>query len=454
MKFIRSLFWLLFVVNLVYRGYLVLYLDTQPIFDFARYYQAAVDLANGKGFVMFGRTTAFQGVGYPGFLALFFKLFGPSILLAKILNWFLSLLSALLLFHITKRFLSERTAMLATLVYLYLPKEILYVNVLGSELLFNTLMLSFFATYFQSWPKEGSRNRRHWLWLVGTGFILGFMSLVKPLSPVFGLIVFAGEIGRYFWPFLCGSKEISGGWWKALVRIGIVAVLSIAVIAPWTFRNYVVFNAFVPLTTNGGYVLYVNNNPYATGAWMDPYQLPGSPIHEISYPESDPRFEVEMNKLMKEAAQEWIFENPGRFSQLMLYRFYETFYTNWDWKWAFEHKVPLISQKTEEVVHRLTVVSHGILASPFYLGIIPAIMGALIFAFRQNMKKDTIRAIWERRLGLVLFSLPGVIITLVTMIFEGNARYSFPCHPVFSVYAAMVAAMVWKRMRELSGEQP
>lgn len=453
MTYIRSLFWLFFVGNLVYRGFQVLYLDTQPIFDFARYYQAAEDLADGKGFVMFDRTTAFQGVGYPGFLALFFNIFGPSILLGKMLNWTLGLLSALLLFHLTKRFLSERTAMLATLIYLYLPKEILYVNVLGSELLFNTLMLSFFAAYFQSWPKEGTRKHGQWLWLMGTGLILGVMSLVKPLSPVFGLIVFAGEIGRYLWPYLRGSKEISGAWWKAFLRTGIVAAVSIAVIAPWTYRNYLVFDAFVPLTTNGGYVLYVNNNPYATGAWMDPYEIPGSPIHQIQYPESDPRFEVEMNKLMKEAAQEWIAENPGRFSQLILYRFYETFYTNWDWKWAFEHEVPFVSKETREVVHRLTVVGHGILASPFYLGVIPVVLGALIFAATQNMKKDGIRELWERRLALILFSLPAVIITLVTMVFEGNARYSFPCHPVFSVYAAMVCAMWWRGMKEGSTEK-
>ncbi|MEW9673268.1 ArnT family glycosyltransferase [Ammoniphilus sp. 3BR4] len=441
MVLIHVLFTLLFVINFMLKGYLVWYVDTQPIFDFARYYQAAIDLADGHGFVMFGRTTAFQGVGYPGFLAFFFSMFGPSLLLAKSLNWILSLLSALLFYHIAKRFLPSGVAMLATTLYIYLPKEILYVNVLGSELLFNALMLGYLASYFKSWPEQGKRATRQWIWLIGAGLLLGCMSLVKPLSPLFGFLVVIGELGRCIGTSLAAQK---GVWWKGILRTAVVAILSIAVIAPWTYRNYQVFDAFVPMTTNGGYVLYVNNNPYATGAWMDPYTIPGSPIHEVSYPESDPRFEVEMNQRLKEAAQEWIIDNPGRFMQLMLYRFYETFYTNWDWKWAFESNEPIISDQTKAVIHRVTMVMHGILASPYYLAMPVVLIGFLGTALSRRKRMKMGLGTWEKSLALVLFTIPALMITTVTMIFEGNSRYSFPCHPAFAVYAAMVPWLVTK----------
>src|SRR5699024_9706881 len=152
---------------------------------------------------------------------------------------------------------SEKVAMLATLIYIYLPKEMFYVNVLGSEHLYNTLLLAFFSCYVLSWPnKNKDAERRDWLWLIPAGLLLGVMSLVKPLSPVFGVILFCGEIGRWIAPSFFGTKEARGGWLKGIWRTSIVAVLSILVIAPWSIRNYFVFDTFVPLTNNGGYVLY------------------------------------------------------------------------------------------------------------------------------------------------------------------------------------------------------
>ncbi|WP_164985194.1 hypothetical protein [Ammoniphilus sp. CFH 90114] len=449
MIFWRLIFWILFIGCFGLRGFLVYNLDTQPISDFVRYYQAAISLSEGNGFVMFGRHTAFQGVGYPAFLAFFFYWFGPSVLLAKLLNWALGLLSGLLFYWIVRRFTTEKLTMLATLVYLFLPKEILYVNVLATEILYNTLLLGFLACYFASWPKEG-QTRRKWILLVIAGVILGYMSLVKPLSPLFGLVVFFGEMLRHGWLKIAIPR---GGWGKGIVRTTIVAVVSIMVIAPWTYRNYELFGAFVPMTTNGGYVLYVNNNPHATGAWMDPYKIPGSPIHEITYPESDPRFEVEMDRLMKEEAKNWISENPGRFLALTFYRLNETFYTNLDWRWAFEVED---EDRTEELdrikafLMRAIPSIHGIVSSSFFLAYPALLIGfvAAVWKGRKLRRRSEVNPeIWNQRLFLVLFCLPALLFTIITMIFEGNARYSFLCHPAFALLVAVIMRSVRNGVR-------
>jgi hypothetical protein len=424
MKFFRCIFWILLGTNLILRGYMALYVDSQPVFDFARYYQAATDLANGKGYIMFGRHTAFQGVGYPGFLALFFHFLGPSVLLAKQLNVLLSMFSAFCFYTVCRRFLSPSSAKMATLIYLYLPKEIVYVNVLGSEILFNTLLMAFFASYFCSWSVQ---KRGRLIWLVITGGILGLMSLVKPLSPALGLIIVIGEVGHY--------ARLRKGWGKALLGTAIVALISVSVIAPWTYRNYRVFHAFIPVSTNGGYVLYVNNHPHATGMWMDPYTIPNSPIKKIPYPESDPRFEVMMNKMMGQAAKEWIIAHPNEFLTLCFYKFYYTFYTNWDWKWAYQSKVPLMTPENQLLLDRTTVVVHDMVASAYFL-VFPAL---LIGYIRRKAKQRS-----DGFLALLLVGLSALLLTLITVVFEGNARYSFPLHPAFAIYTAVLLTQMRK----------
>lgn len=41
------------------------------------------------------------------------------------------------------------------------------------------------------------------------------------------------------------------------------------IVAPWTYRNYKHFNLLIPVSYNGGYVLFINNNSNnQNGAWM------------------------------------------------------------------------------------------------------------------------------------------------------------------------------------------
>ncbi len=49
----------------------------------------------------------------------------------------------------------------------------------------------------------------------------------------------------------------------------IYITISFAFLAPWSIRNYVVLNKFVPLTTNFGINLYRAYNPIYPGAWAD-----------------------------------------------------------------------------------------------------------------------------------------------------------------------------------------
>jgi glycosyltransferase involved in cell wall biosynthesis/4-amino-4-deoxy-L-arabinose transferase-like glycosyltransferase len=50
-------------------------------------------------------------------------------------------------------------------------------------------------------------------------------------------------------------------WKRAIGAIAVMALVSVAMIAPWTYRNWKVFHAFVPLTTDLGHALAKANHP-------------------------------------------------------------------------------------------------------------------------------------------------------------------------------------------------
>ena len=52
-------------------------------------------------------------------------------------------------------------------------------------------------------------------------------------------------------------------WKKTFIAVGIMAIISAGMIAPWTYRNWKVFGTFVPLTTDLGHAFAKANNGYA-----------------------------------------------------------------------------------------------------------------------------------------------------------------------------------------------
>jgi hypothetical protein len=75
---------------------------------------------------------------------------------------------------------------------------------------------------------------------------------------VLGLVVFA-----------TGFRD---GWWGSLTRAAILLAGVVLVVAPWTARNAVALDRFVPISTGGGQVLFAgtylpsNGNPEKVGA--------------------------------------------------------------------------------------------------------------------------------------------------------------------------------------------
>ncbi len=145
------------------------------------------------------------------------------------------------------------------------------------------------------------------------GLLWGLIALSNPailiFLPVCGLWVLAGA------PTIKQARA----WSRLLPRATLAAALCLALIAPWTDRNWRAFHHFVPLRGNFGAELYLGNGPGAVGLLME-YNHPG---------ESEPQLRLyrQMGEVayvaMRGAKARAIIEaDKPRFFKLCLKRFY------------------------------------------------------------------------------------------------------------------------------------
>jgi hypothetical protein len=110
------------------------------------------------------------------------------------------------------------------------------------------------------------------------GIAAGLLALTQPgelpLAALFGIVALGTGVRRLF-----------------IVAIAAVPAAAAAVMLPWWVRNAVLFHSFVPLTSAGGYGLWIGNNPDANGHWLrPPIQLHG--LAEIPFGKAAARLAV------------------------------------------------------------------------------------------------------------------------------------------------------------------
>ncbi len=89
------------------------------------------------------------------------------------------------------------------------------------------------------------------------GLFIGLATLTKPFFILYPVIIAITEWLK--------NKNIKETFKIFFISYSIVFLI----VAPWTYRNYKHFNLLVPVSYNGGYVLFINNNSNnQNGAWM------------------------------------------------------------------------------------------------------------------------------------------------------------------------------------------
>lgn len=373
---------------------------TVPVSDFLQYHKAALSLMNGMGYRIYGHISAYEPVGYPLFLTFIYSIFGASFWVAKIANVILSCIGLILIYLIAKKCFHKKYAYICALIYGLLPLNIIYTSVISTEIIFTTLYL---LLLFLILKRENIKYNN-----IIIGILLGILTLIKPYMMIYQCVIFFIDVVS-----LHSFK-------KSIKNFIIISSVLLVTISPWTIRNYIVFHKLIPVSTNGGYNLYINNNPDAIGSWRSPLKIQGSII--LKYKNKNDNFwdEVKVDEEGKKAAYDWIKNNPYKFITLGVKKVGNTFLTSDSGFWATDYlstpgkskyKAPL--QFINKKLHFFTII-----AMFLYFAIV------LVKTLCKKIKNYFIH---------IMIIINILFFLAITFVFEGQPRYLFPLWPIFII---------------------
>lgn len=378
---------LILVFTLLVRAAAAFALQFQPVSDYAGYEHMALNLLAGKGLVD-GGNSAFLSAGYPLFvLAPVFAVFGHHVLAALLANALLCTVSAWLIYLIAKEAGASMMGRLlsAGIFAIYLPSWI-YAAYLSKENLMTPLMLGVVLLSLRCTHQPSVR-------------------IAISVGVVLGLLAIAGNAGLALAPVLAIALMISPlPFGRKLARLGLAGLVAMLVVAPWLIRNYQVIGAPV-LNTNGGFNLYIGNNPSADGLFVSMADTPrGATWHQLRK-----QGEGLANDTLRDEALAWIRHNPARFFTLSLKKI------------ALFWMPPIHAgegpQSRGEALTRLAWLAQ-------YLLICGLAVGGVVY---RRLRTPNAGLLW----------LAVLCYTAVHMVFYVIYRYREPIMPVLIVLAAM-----------------
>jgi 4-amino-4-deoxy-L-arabinose transferase-like glycosyltransferase len=227
--------------------------------DQVTYDALAHSLLDGRGysftqnwypFTRANTPTAHWSFVYPLYLAGVYSLTGYHPLVARLVQGIVAgLLISLLVYRIGRRVADESTGLVGAglaAVYGYF----IYYNVaLMTETFFIVLVL--LALHLSLGIKE---KPVLWRWIL-LGLTLGTAGLLRQT-----VVLFVPFLLLWLWLEL---RNAAVPRWHLTIPV----VVIILMIAPWTIRNYRVYQQFLLLNSNAGYALYASNNPNLGSDW-------------------------------------------------------------------------------------------------------------------------------------------------------------------------------------------
>jgi 4-amino-4-deoxy-L-arabinose transferase-like glycosyltransferase len=368
-----------------------------PESDELAYHSMALNLIRGHEIVDNLGNHAFYNSGYSLFiLAPVFAIFGDNILVARFINAILSTIGIILCHMIAKEAGAGKAGrLLAALIWaLYLPASV-YTIYLFKENLMAPLMLGVMWCAIRM-AKEPTSTVA-----IICGILFGLIALTGNAALSLALPVFFALMSSYATPI------------KKLVLTFVILGSTIPIVAPWVVRNVNVVGAPV-LNTNGGFNLYLGNNPAATGMFIS---IADTPVGSNTWHKLLDHGEVYASDALKQKAITWIKENPTTFIFLAL-------------KKAALFWTPPLHEGINETSAAETA-ARAIWLAQF--------AGLLIISLSSLL----LRKLWSRTFVLIWLAIGSY--TAVHMLFYVIFRYREPIMPLLCVLTALAIEALWQQ---------
>lgn len=228
----------------------------------------AASIVSGHGysspFRVASGPTAWMAPVYPLLLAGVFRVFGAftfhSFVAATLLNILFSVLTCIPIFRIGRRVAGVGVAAGAAWLWAVFPNAIL----VPFECMWDASLAALLAAgiLWATIELADSLRVRDW---IGYGVLWGFALMTNPT--LLGLLPFL--LGWVLW-----RRRKDGS--TLLKPVGLSLGVIVLCCVPWTIRNYLAFDTFVPLRANLGVQLWCGNSDAAKDLWLGE----GHPIHD------------------------------------------------------------------------------------------------------------------------------------------------------------------------------
>jgi 4-amino-4-deoxy-L-arabinose transferase-like glycosyltransferase len=362
------------------------------------------NLAHGRGYVAYlrGTPTAYNPVGWPLMLAGVIGVTGwlgldrYDVTAAVLLQLTLGVLVVWLVYLLAEAALGRRIALVAASFVALWPSQIAAVATFSIESSFTASYLAALLLLVRhDWSVGAPTHRR----VAAFGVAIGLSAQIRPFSI----------------PMLLGlgaALLVTGhGWRTALKSTGLAVGCALVVFVPWTIRNAVRMDAFVPSSTNLGDTMCMSRFPGSDGS----FAFAG---HEWC---ADPELpEVERNSANMRAALRFVRDHPGEEVQLVARRFARMM--------AHDHIT------LDEVVNNWGVTASSVerlpplarLSDAYYL-----LMMGLATAGISVLVRDR-----RRSPGVVVLGCAALTLLVIPLGLWGAPRFHVPLLPLLSIAAA------------------
>jgi len=390
--------------------------------DSTWYHYSAVSIAEGRGYTLWFRgppmcredtavgcderapPTAFWNVGYPLILAGLYKVVGPSVLAAKLLNVLLSASTCLLAYVVGARVFNRRVGLVGAFLLALFPGQVFYSTLVMTEVISAFLLILLLVLVLTLTIDSIS-----WRAIALIGFLLGAAALVR------------GEMVLLFLPLIAVWAVAHRSVGKAL-RYGVVAVAAVAlVLLPWTVRNWVRLGYPVALSTGSADNLLAGHWSGADGLGTF---TTGTEVNlkyaDVPYPEH----EVRVYKEETRRAASYALRHPARELELIPRKLFDFYFYYGDSRSLYLVQVfkPSLGETAENWLRAA--------ADWYYYAVMAAAaFGAPLWFSLRDPKR------------LLLVSAVLYYSFMFGFVFIGEPRFRNALVPVIALFAA--ASLVW-----------
>ncbi|WP_165423317.1 ArnT family glycosyltransferase [Ktedonosporobacter rubrisoli] len=385
--------------------------DYYPLHDSATYQSIAFNILHEHCYCLHSQLpTVDRAPLWPAIIAAIYGALGSQDHYVRFFLCVVGAATCLLIYFFAKDLFGKGIGILAGLIGTIYPFLFIYDAWLYTESLYIFLLLALCYTLYRLQIKP------HWGLMALSGVLIALLAFTRPnglaLLPVFLVWIFI----MWRTKMLPGTQVIKGAI--------IVSVVSLALIAPWTIRNYTVTHALIPLAVGDGKVLLGAYNDqtadptYQNGRYLGIWIIPdeSTPAIAQKFPSKDlcsGPCEVQRDNTYRYYAEQWMQTHLDKMPYMLGLHFVNT------WQATSQEADLPINRFPDRPISKFVVMLMEII-TPIVL-----ILAACGLA-----------ATWKRWRYLLFIYFLILMTVAQSIVLYGIPRFRAPLEPMFIILAA------------------